>query len=459
MRLLVPSLAIAASLTLAACGSGQPHGGGHQMPPPQVGVSSPIARELAPTKEMTGAIEAIEMVQVSPQVSGMVVKVHVTDGAEVKAGDAILDIDDKAFAAAVARAKAELARAESQLALAKLQFNRSKQLVDGQVISRQQYDDNQAAVQTGEAAVAAAKAALITAELDVGYAHITAPIAGRIGKVTATVGNQVQGGGPVQPTAITTLVSVDPIYVAFDVDEGTWQQVGARLRAGANGGAAVPVSVGLMGEQGHPHKGQVVFVDNRIDGTSGAIRVRAKLPNPDRSLTPGAFARVLLETGAAKPVVLVHERAVLSQLNTRYVLGVKDTGETAFRPVRLGAAVGDLRIVEDGLSPQDRIVVVGLAKVFFPGMPVSPVPASMETLEMAAPPAGAPGAPAHGAANPADTPKAEAKAPEAPKAAGSPKAAEPPKAAEAPKAAGAKAAEAPKNAAAPAPATTEGAKP
>lgn len=387
MRLLVPSLVFMASFTLASCGGDQAHGaGGHQMPPPQVGVASPISRELAPVKELTGSIEAVETVNINPQVSGPVVKVHVADGAEVKAGDPILDIDDKPFAAAVARAKAAVARAESQLALAKLQFERSKRLVDGQVISRQQYDDNQAAVQTGEAVVAAAKAALITAELDLGYARITAPIAGRISKITATLGNQVQGGGPVQPTHLTTLVSLDPIYVAFDIDEGTWQQVSARLRASTTGGTPVQVSVGLMGEQGHPHQGQVVFVDNRIDDTSGAIRIRAKLPNPDRSLTPGAFARVRLETGPAKPVVLVHERAVQSQLNTRYVLGVKDGGETVFRPVRLGASVGDLRIVEEGLTPQDRIVVVGLAKIFYPGMPVAPQAASMETLEMATPP-------------------------------------------------------------------------
>ena len=401
MRLLAPSLALVAALTLAACGGGQPPGahgaGGHQMPPPQVGVAAPISRELAPVKEMTGTIEAVETVYLSPQVSGPVVKVHVADGAEVKVGDAILDIDNRPFIAAVARAQAELARTEAQLSLAKLQFERSKRLVDGQVISRQQFDDTQSAVQTNDAAVASAKAALITAELDLGYARITAPIAGRIGRITATVGNQVQGGGPVQPTNITTLVSIDPIYVSFDVDEGTWQQVSARLRAGATGGATVPVTVGLMGEQGHPHQGHVVFVDNRIDGTSGAIRVRAKLPNPDRSLTPGAFARVRLETGAAKPVVLVHERAILSQLNTRYVLGVKDTGETVFRPVQLGAAVGGLRIVEKGLSPQDRIVVVGLAKVFYPGMKVAPVAASMETLEMATPPAEAPSAAAKSA--------------------------------------------------------------
>ena len=256
-RALALAFVIAASLTLAGCGSGQKPGGeGHQMPPPQVGVAAPITRELAPVKEFTGAIEAVETVQISPQVSGMVVKVHVADGAEVKAGDPILDIDDRPFVAAVARAKAELARAEAQLALAKVQLGRSKQLVDSQVISRQQFDDNSTAVQTGEAAVAAAKAALITAELDVGYTRITAPIAGRIGKVTATNGNQVQGGGPVQPTGITWLVSVDPIYVAFDIDEGTWQQIGGRLRAAAAGGTEAPVGVGLMGEQGHPRQGK-----------------------------------------------------------------------------------------------------------------------------------------------------------------------------------------------------------
>lgn len=407
MRLLAPSLALVVALSLAACGGGQPlgaHGaGGHQMPPPEVGVAAPISRELAPVKELTGTIEAVETVYLSPQVSGPVVKVHVADGVEVKAGDAILDIDNRPFVAAVARAKAELARTEAQLSLAKLQFERSKRLVDGQVISRQQFDDTQSAVQTNDAAVASAKAALITAELDIGYARITAPIAGRLGRITATVGNQVQGGGPVQPTNITTLVSIDPIYVSFDVDEGTWQKVSARLRAGATGGATVPVTVGLMGEQGHPHQGQVVFVDNHIDGTSGAIRVRAKLPNPDRSLTPGAFARVRLETGVAKAVVLVHQRAILSQLNTRYVLGVKDTGETVFRPVRLGAAVGDLRIVEEGLTPQDQIVVVGLAKVFYPGMKVKPVSASMETLEPATPPAEAPAAKPTDATAPAST--------------------------------------------------------
>lgn len=401
MRLLVPSLAVIASLTLAGCGGGQAHGGGHQMPPPQVGVASPISRELAPVKEITGNIEAIETVQLNPRVGGLVVKVHVADGAEVKAGDPILDIDDLPLKAAVSRGQAQVASAEARQALAKLQLERSKKLVQDQVISRQQFDDQEAAVRTADADVAAAKAAQITADLDLGYAKLTAPIAGRVGKIMTTTGNLVQGGGPVPPTYIATLVSVDPVYVSFDVDEGTWQQIGGRLRAAAGGGDKVPVTVALMGEEGFPHTGDVVFVDNRIDSGSGAIRVRARVPNPDRKLTPGAFARVKLETGPSRPVVLIHERAVQAQLNTRYVLGVDADGVTSFRPVRLGASIGALRVVESGLTPQDHIAVVGLAKIFYPGMKVAAAPASMETLEFDVPPASdkpaAPAAPAKAA--------------------------------------------------------------
>lgn len=405
MRLLVPVLA--SFLLLNGCGSGnepQGHGGGapHGPPPPsQVGVATPIARDLPIVRELTGRIEAIATVELKPRVSGVVERVHVADGAEVKAGDPLLDIDEKPLKATVARAGAEVARSESLLAQAKVQFERSKRLVDGQVISRQQYDDQESTVHTSDAALAAAKAALESAQLDLGYAKVTAPIAGRIGKVITTQGNLVQGGGPVPATLIATLVSVDPVYVSFDLDEGTWRTVATSLRASASGGAAVPVTVGLVGENGYPHTGKVVFVDNRIDEGSGAIRIRAQVANPDRALTPGAFARVSLQTAPPRPVLLVHERAVQSQLLTRYVYTVDDQGITGIRPVRLGESVGQLRVVESGLGPNERIAVIGLAKIFYPGIPVTPVPASMETLEMA-------GAPADGAA-PADKPAAEAK--------------------------------------------------
>ena len=388
MRYLIPAFAIVGALTLSGCLDKKPPGAdGHHMPPTEVGVATPISRTLAPVKELTGSIEAVDTVILSPRVNGVITKVHVADGAEVKAGDAILDIDDLPLKATLARMQAQVASAEARQALAKLQLERGKRLVQDQVISRQQFDDQEATLRTADADVAAAKAGLLTAELDLGYAKVTAPISGRISKIQTTVGNLVQGGGPVPPTHLTTLVSVDPVYVAFDVDESTWQQVGERLRTATAGGEAVAVSVALMGEKGFPHMGQVTFVDNRIENGSGSIRVRARIANADRRLTPGAFARVRMETGPSRPVLLIHERAVQAQLNTRYVYGVDINGVTSFRPVQLGAAVGDLRVVEHGLTAEDQLVVVGLAKIFYPGMPVSPKPTSMETLEPAAAPA------------------------------------------------------------------------
>lgn len=385
MRYFNTAFAIFCALTLSGCLAGKPPtAGGHHMPPSEVGVATPISRTLAPVKELTGSIEAVDTVILNPRVTGMVTKVHVADGAEVKAGDAILDIDDLPLKATLARMQAEVASAEARQALAKLQYERGKRLVQDQVISRQLFDDQEASLRTADADVAAAKAALVTAELDLGYAKVSAPISGRISKIQTTVGNLVQGGGPAPPTHLTTLVSVDPVYVAFDVDESTWQQVGGRLRSATAGGDVVSVAVALLGEVGFPHLGQVVFVDNRIDNGSGAIRVRARIANADRRLTPGAFARVRMETGPSRPVLLIHERAVQAQLNTRYVFGVDAKGVTSFRPVQLGAAVGDLRVVEHGLTAENQIVVVGLAKIFYPGMPVNPKQASMETLEFAA---------------------------------------------------------------------------
>ena len=390
MRTFLPLFSV---LFIASCGGDHAADGHHGMPPPQVGVAAPIMRELATERQLTGTIEAIEVVQLNPQVSGLVTRVYVADGAEVKAGEAILDIEKAPFIAAAERASAEVARAESRAHIANLQLQRGKNLVADKVISVQQFDDLEAAVKIAGADVAAAKAALVTAQLDLGYTKVSAPINGRIGKILTTVGNLVQGGGPVPPTYITTLVSLDQVYVTFDVDENTWNVLGGKLRASLTGGEPVPVAVGLIGENGHPHLGKVVFVDNRIDQGSGSIRVRAKLENRDRQLTPGAFARVRLQIAPPKPVILVHERAILSQINTRYVYTVGDDQKTQMRPIRLGESVGALRIVEEGLSTTDSVVVIGHAKLFMPNMQIAPQPANMETAIMTVPVETAPPAP------------------------------------------------------------------
>lgn len=423
-RLPYPAAALLGILVLAGCGEKPPEapkGGGFA---PPVGVASGIEKTLPVTKVFTGRIEPIESVELRPRVSGQVVEVMVADGAVVKAGDVILRLDDAPFRATVAkgeadiaraeadiiRAKSEITRVESKLKLASQQYTRAKQLVKDQTVSRQAFDDAEAAIFTATAekavaegglavataALASAKAAAIAAQLDLDHTRVIAPIDGALGKIITTVGSVVQGGGPAPATLLATIVRSDSVYAAWDLDEATFAVLAARL----HGAGPVAVSVGLTGEGGYPHPGVVTFAENQFDTAAGAIRVRATLDNPHRLLTPGAFARISVELAAPRPVLLINERAVQAQLATRYVLTVDEKGATAFRPVQLGERFGLLRIVDAGLKPGELIAVNNLAKIFFPGMPVMPVPASMETLENAGPPPGAPAAPA--------APKAEA---------------------------------------------------
>jgi RND family efflux transporter MFP subunit len=403
------------TLAITSCGDAKPQAPAGQMPLTPVGVASPIARTIPVVRDLTGRLEAVESVEVRPRVSGQVIETKVRDGVEVTAGQVLFVIDPEPIKATIAkleadivrnnseveRATAEIARAEALLAQSSSTRDRNLKLVGDKIISQQQYDDSVAAVNTTKAgleaatsakasaiaALVAARAALVSAQLDLEHTNVTAPISGRIGRIATTVGNQVQGGSAAQATLMTTLVKHDPIYAVFDVDDTTWHSIGARLRASAAGGEAVPVHVALPGETGYPHTGSVTFADNQIDSASGAIRVRATLPNADGVLTPGSFARIELEVAKPRDVLLVHERAVLAQLATRYVLAVDDKGVTSFRPVTLGDRVGQMRVVEQGLGPADRIAVNNLAKIFFPGMPVQPMPASMETLVNDAAPA------------------------------------------------------------------------
>ncbi|MBN8525464.1 MAG: efflux RND transporter periplasmic adaptor subunit [Planctomycetes bacterium] len=383
MRTVIISLAI---LAIAGCGGPpeMPH-----MPPPQVGVAAPLERSLPIERVISGRIEAVESVELSPQVSGIVQQVLAKDGAEVKAGDPVLVIDPAPYKAALARAEAGVAQAEANLRLATDARDRNAKLHKDNLVAQQVYDDSVTAAVAAEAALAAARAALTTAQLDLSYTTVRAPISGRLGTVKTTVGNLVQGGGGFPPSVITSLVSIDPVYATVDLDEVTYRRVAARISASVAGGEPVRVRVGLAGEEGLAHEGRVTFVDNRVDPGSGSIRLRATIANPDRRLTPGSFARVALEVDAPRPVLLVHEQAIQAQLATRYVLVVDEQGMTSFRPVQPGAAHGVLREV-DGVKPGERMVVTNLAKVFFPGMPVAPMPADMETLQVQGAPAAAP---------------------------------------------------------------------
>jgi RND family efflux transporter MFP subunit len=370
-------------ITLAACGEKPPAQHGGQMPPPPVGVANPLIESHPETRELTGRFEAVSYVELRPQVGGAITKILVNDGALVKAGQPLVEIDRAPFDAAVAQAQAQVARAEAMLAQAKQHHERATTLVANKVLSQQAFDDADSALASAQADLAAAKAALVVAELDVTYTTISAPIAGRIGRIQATAGNIAQGTGPAQGTLIATLVSSDPIYAVFDLDETTWHGVSDRLIASANGEAPVAVHAALTGDSDFSYAGSVSVVDNHIDSASGSIRIRATFANPNGALVPGAFARIRLETAPARDLVLVNEQAVMSQMNMRYVYTVDDAGATAMRPVTLGESIGPMRVVTSGLTADDRIAINNLSKIFYPGATVSPVPASMHTLQNA----------------------------------------------------------------------------
>jgi len=274
----------------------------------------------------------------------------------------------------------QLRESEARLRQAVDARERNQRLLADKLVSQQVHDDSVNQAQATEAALAAARAALGTAQLDLDWTTVRAPIAGRLGLLSIAVGSQVQGGGGMPPSVITSLITVDPVYVGFDLDEASYHRLAPRLAASVRGEQPMTVRVGVSGQDGLPYTGRVVFTDNHIDPTAGTMRVRAVIRGAEGALTAGAYARVELETEPARQVLLVHEQAILAQLATRYVLSVGEQGVTAFRPVQVGQAHGALREVS-GLAPNDVIVATNLAKVFFPGMPVAGKPVDMETLQ------------------------------------------------------------------------------
>ena len=383
---LVPALAL-----LAACGSQAPKGP-QEMPPMPVTVAQVIERAETEWSEVSGRVEAVALVEVRARVAGFVDKVAFTEGSLVKAGDPLFTIDARPFAAAVLRAEAEVANAKARFELAQRDAARSQDLLKAEAISQETADQRAAAVTVNQAQLRAAEAALVTAKLDVEYASIVAPMAGRIGRTFVTAGTLVGVGTPV----LATIVATDPVYVTFDLDERTFAAARAALTAPEG-----ELRIGLEGESGHPHSAKVDFVDNRIDPATGTIRLRALLKNPDGAFVPGAFARVRLPLSTPGPRVLVDQRAIATDQDSKYVLVVGEGNVTAYRRIVTGPAVAGLRIVREGLKAGETVVLRGSPMVR-PGVPVAPMAEPQAETAPAAPGADAPAAPA------AEGPSAEA---------------------------------------------------
>ena len=351
---------VVAALFAAACSKPVP-----QRPPAEVTVAPAIGKQVTDWDEFTGHFESVDAVDIRPRVSGFVQRVAFTEGAIVRRGDPLFYIDARPYQAEVDRAAAELERTRTRAQLAQGEQERAQRLVATQAISREELDSRTSGKAEGEAAVRAAAAALETAKLNLEWTVVRAPITGRVSRAAVTPGNLVQAGPP-SATLLTTIVSLDPIYVYFDSDEQAYLKYVNSIRSR---GAELPVYIGLTNETGFPHKGKLDFVDNRLDAGAGTIRVRAVIQNPAQLFVPGLFARVRLVGTEQRPVTLIQDQAVGTDQDRKFVLVLKPDSSVEYRPVTLGRLVDGLRAVNSGLAPGENVVINGLLRVR-PGMKV-----------------------------------------------------------------------------------------
>ena len=362
-----------ALLTTAVCScSGSPPA----PPPPKVKVTQPVVRETMEWDEFTARLDAVDSVEIRPRVSGYLQAVHFQDGTLVKKGELLFTIDPRPYEAVLRRTQAELAAATSRLALAQKNAARAADLLKSHAISQEEADIRESNRRQAEAAVEQAQAAVESAQLDVEFTRVAAPVAGRVGRKLVTEGNLISGSVGTQGTLLTTIVSLDPIYAYFEADEGSVLKYNRLARAGQRPSSRDhknPVHVGLADEEGFPHDGVMDFVDNQIDRGTGTIVGRALLPNPDLSLLPGLFARLQLPGSGKYRAILIPDEAVGTDQSQRFVWVVDAENKVQYRTVKIGPMIDGLRVVREGLAPEDRLVVAGIQRVR-PGVVVAPEP-------------------------------------------------------------------------------------
>jgi len=341
-------------------------------PKPKVIVSRALDREVTEWDEYTARLEAIDLVEVRARVSGYLQSVTFKDGAVVQKGDLLFQIDPRPYEAVLHRAEGDLAVAKARLQLARTKLDRAQKLVGRDAISREEADTRAAEARQAEASVAASVAAVDAAKLDVEFTQIRAPIAGRASRKLVTEGNLITGGSGSQGTLLTTVVSLDPIYVYFEADERAYLKYQRLAQTGerpSSRDVKNPVQIGLADEEGFPHEGYMDFVDNQLDPGTGTMIGRAVLPNPYYAFTPGLFARLRLPGRPRYRAFLIPDEAVVSDQSRKLVYVVDDQGVVHDRQVTLGPLFEGLRIVQDGIGADDRIVVSGVQRAR-PGLAV-----------------------------------------------------------------------------------------
>lgn len=336
-----------------------------------VSVATVQSRDIVPWEEFSGRLEAVDKVEVRSRVSGQVQAVHFREGGLVKKGDLLVTIDPAPFAAEVARAEAQVASAQARQSFTKREYERAQQLADSGNMPVRELDNRTNAYFEAQASLRAAGAALETARLNLSYTRVTAPVSGRVGKAEVTVGNLVPAGAGAP--ALTTLVSVSPIYGSFDASEPVVMRslAGVREAGGALEVERIPVQLIAQSHGDTPIPGRVQMIGNAVDARSGTVEVRAIFDNPDGSLMPGQFARLRMGQPKAEPVLLISERAIGTDQDKKFVMVVGDDNKAAYRTVTLGPVVDGLRVVIAGLKPGERFIVNGLQRVR-PGALVAP---------------------------------------------------------------------------------------
>ena len=352
--------------------------------PPEVTVTLPVKKDVVDYADFTGTTEASEFMEVRARVQGFLKSVDFADGDMVKEGDLLFVIEPEPFRARLAEAQANLAQTEASLKLAEANLGRAKQLVEKKTISQEEFQSKWAQRDAAQAEIDGDKAAIDQAKINLGYTEMHAPFSGRVGRHLVDPGNLV---GASENTLLTTIVKMQPMYAYFDVSERVilrhlqWRRENPKRK---DSDQKARVYLGLADEAGYPHEGVLDFLDNRVDPATGTALVRGVFANKEDYLYPGLFVRIRIPLETQKDAVLVRERAIGTDLGGKYVLTVDDKNIVRQQHVELGQLFGELRVIDEGLGPEDRYIVSGLQRAR-PGLPVAPTTAKPEPIPPAEP--------------------------------------------------------------------------
>jgi membrane fusion protein, multidrug efflux system len=364
---------LASSFTFTGCKSAPDK---KAVSPVAVEVAAVVPKPIRLSDEFNGRVASINSVEVRARVTGYVDKVAYREGDSVKQGDLLFIIDPRPYRDALESAKASLERERAAAAFAGIQSKRAQALNASKAISMEEYQNRDSDLSQSTARVHEAEAAVATAELNLSFTEVRSPVDGRTSRAQLTRGNLAQA----DQTVLTTVVSQNPLYVYFDCDEQSYLRFQGRVHRGNGVSSANPVRVALADETGFPHVGRIDFLDNEVNPSTGTIRARVILPNPDHLFTPGLYARVQLESTGTVQALLVDDKAILTDQDQKYVYVVGLGNVAQRKDVVTGSMTNGLRLIQSGLAPGDRVVVSGLQQIYFPGAPITPKDVDMASL-------------------------------------------------------------------------------